>query len=87
MSDLYLQLDVRLTLLLLLFAGPTGTTLKHDALPSYTLRVTEPKLCDPDVKQYSGYLDTEDKHFFFCASRPEDGADGEKLLPRSRTQR
>lgn len=28
--------------------------------------MTEPKLCDPSVKQYSGYLDiAEDKHLFF----------------------
>ncbi|OSX56159.1 hypothetical protein POSPLADRAFT_1050876 [Postia placenta MAD-698-R-SB12] len=32
----------------------------------YQLRVTEPDLCDPSVKQYSGYLDiAEDKHLFF----------------------
>ncbi|KAJ1962878.1 hypothetical protein GGI12_002390, partial [Dipsacomyces acuminosporus] len=36
------------------------------AFPDYQLRVKSPKLCDPDVVQYSGYLDTdEDKHFFF----------------------
>ncbi|KAG9019709.1 hypothetical protein FRB90_010979 [Tulasnella sp. 427] len=30
------------------------------------MRVKSPRLCDPRVKQYSGYLDTEDdKHFFF----------------------
>lgn len=46
----------------------TGMTLEHDSLPNYVLRVTEPKLCDPDVQQYSGYLDIgEDKHFFFCS--------------------
>ncbi|GLB35555.1 putative peptidase S10 family protein [Lyophyllum shimeji] len=32
----------------------------------YQLRITEPDLCDPSVKQYSGYLDVaEDKHLFF----------------------
>ncbi|KAF5349522.1 hypothetical protein D9756_008992 [Leucocoprinus leucothites] len=38
----------------------------HPALSAYKLRVTEPKLCDPSVQQYSGYLDiAEDKHLFF----------------------
>ena len=32
----------------------------------YQLRVTDPKLCDPSVKQHSGYLDISDgKHLFF----------------------
>lgn len=30
------------------------------------MRVTDPTLCDPDVKQHSGYLDISDgKHLFF----------------------
>ncbi|KAI8825987.1 Alpha/Beta hydrolase protein [Fimicolochytrium jonesii] len=38
--------------------------------PNYTLRVKEEvRLCDPDVKQYVGYVDvagkSDDKHFFF----------------------
>ncbi|KAF8968259.1 Alpha/Beta hydrolase protein [Flammula alnicola] len=38
----------------------------HPSFQDYNLRVTEPKLCDPAVKQYSGYLDVaEDKHLFF----------------------
>ncbi|KAJ3934630.1 MAG: carboxypeptidase C [Lentinula lateritia] len=38
----------------------------HPAFGSHQLRLTEPTLCDPSVKQYSGYLDTqEDKHLFF----------------------
>ncbi|KAF9557182.1 hypothetical protein CPC08DRAFT_57845 [Agrocybe pediades] len=38
----------------------------HPEFESYNLRVTEPKLCDPSVKQYSGYLDVaDDKHLFF----------------------
>lgn len=39
---------------------------QHPAFREYQLRVTEPALCDPNVKQYSGYLDiAEDKHLFF----------------------
>ncbi|KAH9474506.1 hypothetical protein JR316_0012966 [Psilocybe cubensis] len=35
----------------------------HPEFQKYDLRVTEPKLCDPTVKQLSGYLDiAEDKH-------------------------
>ncbi|KAJ2663985.1 hypothetical protein IWW48_000997 [Coemansia sp. RSA 1200] len=37
-----------------------------DALPHHQLRITQPKLCDANATQYSGYLDTdEDRHFFF----------------------
>src|SRR5271154_3488402 len=37
-----------------------------DAIPNYQLRIKSPQLCDANVTQYSGYLDTaEDKHFFF----------------------
>ncbi|KAJ2613844.1 hypothetical protein H4S08_002011, partial [Coemansia sp. RSA 1365] len=35
-------------------------------LPNYQLRVKQPKLCETNATQYSGYLDTdEDSHFFF----------------------
>ncbi|ELU39467.1 carboxypeptidase C [Rhizoctonia solani AG-1 IA] len=38
----------------------------HSAIPDYKLRIKEPRLCDPTVKQYSGYLDVaESKHLFF----------------------
>ena len=38
----------------------------HPAFEDYQLRITEPRLCDPTVKQYSGYLDiTNGKHLFF----------------------
>ncbi|KAF9036830.1 carboxypeptidase C [Panaeolus papilionaceus] len=38
----------------------------HPLFNGYNLRVTEPKLCDSSVKQYSGYLDIDaDKHLFF----------------------
>ncbi|KAH9854286.1 peptidase S10 serine carboxypeptidase [Lenzites betulinus] len=38
----------------------------HPAFAEYRLRITQPKLCDPTVKQYSGYLDiSETRHLFF----------------------
>ena len=40
--------------------------LSHPAFSDYQLRVTEPNVCDPNVQQYSGYLDiSESKHLFF----------------------
>ncbi|KAF8655864.1 hypothetical protein AX16_002947 [Volvariella volvacea WC 439] len=49
----------------------------HPAFTEHQLRVTEPDLCDPSVKQYSGYLDAaDDKHLFFwffeSRSSPKD---------------
>ncbi|KAI6162649.1 peptidase S10 serine carboxypeptidase [Pisolithus thermaeus] len=39
---------------------------RHPHFSQHQLRVMEPSLCDPSVKQYSGYLDvTNDKHLFF----------------------
>ncbi|KAI6032459.1 Alpha/Beta hydrolase protein [Pisolithus marmoratus] len=39
---------------------------RHPSFAQHQLRVTEPSLCDPSVKQYSGYLDvTDSKHLFF----------------------
>ncbi|KAI0713118.1 alpha/beta-hydrolase [Cerioporus squamosus] len=38
----------------------------HPAFSEYRLRVARPTLCDPTVKQYSGYLDISDtRHLFF----------------------
>lgn len=46
--------------------SPLDEVFEHPAFSNYRLRITEPKLCDPDVKQYSGYFDIADgKHLFF----------------------
>ncbi|KAI3612923.1 carboxypeptidase c [Moniliophthora roreri] len=38
----------------------------HSSFNDHRLRIVEPKLCDPSVKQYSGYLDISGtKHLFF----------------------
>lgn len=38
----------------------------HPEFPGHQLRVREPRgLCDPAVKQTSGYLDTDEGHHFF----------------------
>jgi carboxypeptidase C (cathepsin A) len=38
----------------------------HPQFPVHSMRVKSPQLCDPTVKQYSGYLDIDnDKHLFF----------------------
>jgi cathepsin A (carboxypeptidase C) len=40
--------------------------ISHVKFPNYSIDVTQPKLCDPSVKQVSGYLNVDaDKHFFF----------------------
>jgi hypothetical protein len=47
---------------------PTDELFSHQSpsFAEYRLRTVEPELCDPTVKQYSGYLDVaEDKHLFF----------------------
>ncbi|OAX40545.1 alpha/beta-hydrolase [Rhizopogon vinicolor AM-OR11-026] len=57
--------------------GPTHEMVVHPQFSDCKLRITEPKLCDPNVKQYSGYLDiTNDRHLFFwffeSRTSPED---------------
>ncbi|KAL1914924.1 uncharacterized protein VTP21DRAFT_7840 [Calcarisporiella thermophila] len=43
-----------------------GKELNHEKWKGYKIRLNKPKLCDPKVKQYSGYVDTPDnKHLFF----------------------
>ena len=54
-----LSADIRIILLI-------DEYVTHPDFQKYNLRITEPKLCDPSVKQHSGYLDiAEDKHLFF----------------------
>ncbi|ORX38931.1 Alpha/Beta hydrolase protein [Kockovaella imperatae] len=46
--------------------GMEYMTVEHPAFPLHRLRVVEPDVCDPAVKQLSGYLDiSETKHLFF----------------------
>ncbi|OSD05705.1 carboxypeptidase C [Trametes coccinea BRFM310] len=46
--------------------GLTYELVSHPAFSEHHLRMTEPSLCDPAVKQVSGYLDiADDKHLFF----------------------
>ncbi|KZV85939.1 peptidase S10, serine carboxypeptidase [Exidia glandulosa HHB12029] len=60
-----------LGLLALLVSTTSGSPLSDERfaatlLPEHSLRFTEPQLCDPSVKQLSGYLDISDtKHLFF----------------------
>jgi len=58
---------------------------EHFSLPAfstYKLRITEPELCDPSVKQYSGYLDiAEDKHLFFWLVSCDLAALSELMFP------
>ncbi|GJE85299.1 peptidase S10 serine carboxypeptidase [Phanerochaete sordida] len=39
---------------------------QHSLYDAYQLRISQPKLCDKEAQQYSGYLDiADDKHLFF----------------------
>ncbi|KAI6127217.1 peptidase S10 serine carboxypeptidase [Pisolithus sp. B1] len=47
-------------------SNATDELIQHPHFSQHQLQVMEPSLCDPSVKQYSGYLDvTNDKHLFF----------------------
>ncbi|KAG7086424.1 hypothetical protein E1B28_002378 [Marasmius oreades] len=53
----------------------------HPLFNNHQLRVTEPRLCDPDVKQYSGYLDiSETKHLFFWFFEAREAPEKAPLL-------
>jgi hypothetical protein len=40
--------------------------IQHMEFPQHQIRLRRPTLCDPNVVQYSGYLDvSEEKHLFF----------------------
>ncbi|KAL1951716.1 hypothetical protein VTO73DRAFT_865 [Trametes versicolor] len=53
----------------------------HPAFADYRLRITEPKLCDPSVKQYSGYLDvSETRHLFFWFFEARQDPDAAPLM-------
>jgi cathepsin A (carboxypeptidase C) len=66
--------------------------LSHPAHPEYKLRITsrtpssvhkskDPQMCDPDVKQISGYLDiSNEKHLFFWFFESRDKPEQDPLV-------
>ncbi|KAI8377654.1 Alpha/Beta hydrolase protein [Radiomyces spectabilis] len=58
------------------------TAFSHPAFPQYTMRYKRPNtICDPDVKQISGYLDVgNDKHFFFWFFESRDKPQEDPLV-------
>ncbi|KAI8577099.1 hypothetical protein K450DRAFT_253641 [Umbelopsis ramanniana AG] len=53
----------------------------HPAFPEYSMRYKKPALCDPDVKQISGYIDIDtDKHFFFWFFESRDKPASDPLI-------
>lgn len=43
-------------------------TFQHHEFPSHSIRIKEQNddICDADSKQYTGWLDFDGKHMFFC---------------------
>lgn len=57
------------------------TALEHPAFPQHRLRVVKPTLCDPSVKQLSGYLDiSETRHLFFWFEESRNKPDEDPLV-------
>jgi len=55
--------------------------LSHPLFSGYQMRVTEPKLCDPGVQQYSGYLDvTDGKHLFYWFFESRNDPENDPLI-------
>lgn len=53
----------------------------HPAFPEYSMRYKKPALCDPDVKQISGYIDIDsDKHFFFWFFESRDKPESDPVI-------
>ncbi|KAI0800534.1 alpha/beta-hydrolase [Fomes fomentarius] len=53
----------------------------HPAFSDYRLRIARPNLCDPTVKQYSGYLDISDtRHLFFWFFEARKDPDSAPLM-------
>ncbi|EJF67336.1 alpha/beta-hydrolase [Dichomitus squalens LYAD-421 SS1] len=53
----------------------------HPAFSDHRLRVTSPEICDPTVKQYSGYLDISDtRHLFFWFFEARKNPDSAPLM-------
>ncbi|KAH9927150.1 serine carboxypeptidase [Epithele typhae] len=41
------------------------TTLRHPGFPAHSVRIKESRICDGEVRSYSGYIDIEARHLFF----------------------
>lgn len=51
---------------LLIGGDVADESVQHSEFSDHSLRITKPKICDPSVRQYSGYMDiTSGKHLFF----------------------
>ncbi|KAH9922311.1 peptidase S10 serine carboxypeptidase [Epithele typhae] len=53
----------------------------HPGFANYRLRLAQPSICDPTVKQYSGYLDISDtRHLFFWFFEARHDPDSAPLM-------